>query len=429
MKEKVANRQAKEAINEIEKSKFQKLTFFGLNDAFSSPRVSETVTKIYDLSNEASEAPKATDILSGIVNSIDQEVTDAIYKMVSQGATLKDIFDCISFHTEGAPMKVERKDTSAGSMVNSLVKMISDGTLPQNNAQNGNSPSQQQSMQNNAQNGYNDRNNYTNEQTRQNNNMNADNYNNSPNRTQNTSPTATNSYGTPTQNDHINYRNRQSQRDNYTDRNNYNNSPHQQQSMQNNAQNGYSDRSNYNNEQPRQNNNMNADNYNNTSNRKQNTSNNNHNRYDNPTQNDRINYNNRQSQQPQSTRKENRTADISWHDVQSRIPPLNVTTKDQKRSIQNAQTDTNYHRGEYRSGNRSANATNTGTASNMQQARELDEKDMTLMDISDNAYYDVNKHKFMKIATISTRYPKLVTVQPLDQKATELLRKSMKPIS
>ena len=82
--------------------------------------------------------------------------------------------------------------------------------------------------------------------------------------------------------------------------------------------------------------------------------------------------------------------------------------------------------------NYNANISQIGKTQNIAQenlvnqtpmAQELDEKSMTLMDISDNAYYDVDKHKFMKIATSSTKYPKHITVQPIDQKAIELLNK------
>ena len=177
LKEKMANRKTQEAIAEIEKTKFQKLSFFGLNEAFSSPRVSETVTKIYDLSEGTPEAPRAQDILSETTNSIDQEVIDAIHKMVSQGASLKDIFDCISFHTEGTPMKVERKDATKDPVVNSLIKIASDtlsqyddkphqgqNTQPHHSDISQNTPSSTSDKQE-----YNDHDNYDNVQPRRNN--------------------------------------------------------------------------------------------------------------------------------------------------------------------------------------------------------------------------------------------------------------------
>ncbi len=123
LKEKIATRKTEEVISEVEKSKFQKYAFYGLNVAFNSVNLSETVTKFYELSEGASEAPKAEIVLSGNVSSTDQDAVNAIYDMVSKGATLNDIFDCISFHTEGVPMQVERKDAPKDSMVNTLLSM------------------------------------------------------------------------------------------------------------------------------------------------------------------------------------------------------------------------------------------------------------------------------------------------------------------
>ena len=123
LKEKIATRKTEEVISEVEKSKFQKRAFYGLNPAFASGSLSETVTKVYELSEGASEAPKAENILSGNISSTDQDAVNAIYDMVSKGATLNDIFDCISFHTEGVPMQVEKKDAPKDNMVNTLISM------------------------------------------------------------------------------------------------------------------------------------------------------------------------------------------------------------------------------------------------------------------------------------------------------------------
>ena len=123
LKEKITTRKTEEVISEVAKSKFQKRAFYGLNTAFASGNLSETVTKVYELSEDASEAPKAENILSGNISSTDQDAVNAIYDMVSKGATLNDIFDCISFHTEGVPMQVERKDVPKDSMVNTLLSM------------------------------------------------------------------------------------------------------------------------------------------------------------------------------------------------------------------------------------------------------------------------------------------------------------------
>ena len=137
LNEKIATRKTDEVISEVEKSKFQKRTFYGLNSAFNSPNLSETVVRIYELSVGASDAPKAENILSGNISSTDQDAVNAIYDMVSKGATLNDIFDCISFHTEGVPMQVERKDVPKDSMVNTLLSMAVTEAEQKNNNEEG----------------------------------------------------------------------------------------------------------------------------------------------------------------------------------------------------------------------------------------------------------------------------------------------------
>ena len=106
LKDKIVKNKTEKVLKELEKTKFPKLTFFGLNEAFSSINVSQTVTRIYDLSENASEAPAAEEILKEPIKQIDREIIETIYNMVKDGATLNDIFDCIGFHTGGEPMKM-----------------------------------------------------------------------------------------------------------------------------------------------------------------------------------------------------------------------------------------------------------------------------------------------------------------------------------
>ena len=295
LKEKIADRSTKEAISEIENSKFQKLSFFGLNKAFSSATLSETVTKIYDLSDGASEPPLAQDIFPGKVNSIDQEVIDAIYTMVAQGATLSNIFDCISFHTEGAPMKIERKDKPKGEIVNSLINMVSENNSGAQGINYGATPQQQGKL--------------------------------------------------PMLNDMITSKDNTQQQDRL------------------------------------------------------------------PMLNDMI------------TSKDNvdkKTPGSSGYVRKTSYNNKETTSQSAKNNV--VPSNTKSISGQNQQGGKATPV----TSGNKPQARELDESTMTLMDIADNAYYDVNRHKFMKIAATSKKYPRLLTVQPLDTKSTELLKRNLK---
>ena len=136
LQQKVSDRETNEVLDEIKKSKFKKLNFFGLNEAFSPTRVAETVSQIYELSEDAEEAPKAAMILSGKINPIDQELINDIYGMVSEGATLQDIFEFIGFHTEGNPLRIAStapKNARVAAMIAAAEKQAEKAQLEQNN--------------------------------------------------------------------------------------------------------------------------------------------------------------------------------------------------------------------------------------------------------------------------------------------------------
>ena len=547
LKEKIANRSTKEAISEIEKSKFQKLSFFGLNKAFASATLGETVTKIYDLSDGASEPPQAQEILPGTVNTIDQEVIDAIYAMVLQGATLSNIFDCISFHTEGAPMKVERKDKPKGDMINSLIKMVStnnsdaqasgdvsntqqQGTLPASNNVNTNNDNTQQqgnviTKKDNAQqqgtlptsdNMNTHKDNIQQQETlptSDNMNTNKDNA-----QQQGTLPTSDNmnthkdniqqqgnvitnkdntqQQGTLPTSDNMNTHkdNIQQQGNVITNKDNAQqqetlptsdnantdkNNAHQQGNVITNKNNAQqqgtlptTDNANTNKDNTQQQETLpTSDNANtNKDNTQQQgtlpTSDNANTDKDNTQQQETLptsdnmntNKNNIQKQGTLPT-SDNVNTDKNNAQQQGNVITNKANTQQQETlpmsDNMNTHKDNTQQQGTLpASDNANTNKetisqssqsnvapgdTGTSRTQNQQrgkatpvaheskpQARELDESSMTLMDIADNAYYDVNRHKFMKIATTSKTYPRLLTVRPLDTKSAELLKRNMK---
>ena len=390
LKEKIADRSTKEAISEIEKSKFQKLSFFGLNKAFSSATLGETVTKIYDLSDGASEPPLAQDIFHDKVNSIDQEVIDAIYTMVAQGATLSNIFDCLSFHTEGAPMKIERKDKPKGEMVNSLINMVSENNSGAQGINYGATPQQQSKLPT------------LNDMV--------------------TSKDNTQQQGkSPTLNDMITSKDNTQQPDKLPTLNDMVTSKDNTQQPDKLPMLNDMVTSKDNTQQPDKL----------------------------PTLNDMVTSKDNTQQQGKSPTLNDMVTSKDNTQQPDKLPILNdmVTSKDnvdkktpgssgyvRKTSYNNKETTSQSAKNNVMPSNtRNTSGQNQqgGKATpvapgNKPQARELDENTMTLMDIADNAYYDVNRHKFMKIAATSKKYPRLLTVQPLDTKSAELLKRNLK---
>ncbi|MDR0942019.1 MAG: hypothetical protein LBM19_00130 [Holosporales bacterium] len=101
----------KVARKEAEANKFQQVTFYGINEAFKDKIV---ILYILDQARSGKKV-NASDILEGNVNTIDQELIDAIYDMAQLGAKMPDIDKNIKLIFSGTPMKVVKAQTATPS--------------------------------------------------------------------------------------------------------------------------------------------------------------------------------------------------------------------------------------------------------------------------------------------------------------------------
>jgi cell division protein FtsB len=101
------------ATREIEANKFQQVTFYGINEGFKDNVTIAYILYQARLGNRAN----TEDILTGKINTVDQELIDTIYDMAQSGAKMPDILRNIKLIFNGAPMKVIKKPTIAPAII------------------------------------------------------------------------------------------------------------------------------------------------------------------------------------------------------------------------------------------------------------------------------------------------------------------------